>query len=292
MKRPFNSSYSFTFGDISFQVDIDESLTRRGEWNNFAAKSKILHSHPYYELFFIFDEETEIVFENERWKHSDAIVCLSPEVKHYTIRSNDYRILFTYSRKNGNHGGFGAFITDFLCAGGASHIAAVDSGLQKYLEELCKVFYDQKSELDGEVIVSLLKCILYRAYSLYTEDTSAKKSSYFSKESRYITICSLISECTTRDTDITVGDVAEALCLSKKQASRLIYKYYGKPLSEVVTDEKLNYAAYLLRNTAHPVCDIAFECNFNSYSYFCHRFKRRFGCAPLQYRKVGHRDDE
>ena len=285
MKKPFNSSYSFTFGDVSFEVDIDESLTRRGEWNTLTAKSKILHSHPYYELFFIFDEETQIVFENERQKYKSSIVCLSPEVRHYTLRSNDYRILFSYSKKSGSRGGFCAFITDFLATGGVSHIVAEDSGLQKYLEELRDVFYNQKSELDGEVIVSLLKCIFYRAYSLYTADANAKNPCYSSKESRYIVICALVSECTTRDTDITVGDVAEALCLSKKQASRLIYKYYGKPLSEVITDEKLNYAAYLLKNTAHPVCDIALECNFNSYSYFCHRFKKRFGCAPLQYRK-------
>ena len=290
MNKVNTSSHRFSFGEINFQVDIDESLSaerRTADLSSF--KAKALHDHPYYELFFVFDGETEIVFENSRSKYTSSVVCLAPGVRHYTLRSSDYRILFSFAKKTGAGGDFENFVTEFLTSGEVSFIPCAGSELKGYLSELCDIFYGQKSELERSVITSLLSCIFYRTYSLYTDYTHSertKKQDYSISESRYITISNLISSVTSRDTDITVSTVAKALCLSEKQASRLIYKYYGKPLSEVITDEKLNFAAYLLKNTDHPIYDVAFESKFHSYSYFCNRFKKRFGCLPLAYRKA------
>lgn len=286
MRRNSNSSYKFSFGDVNFQVDIDESLSSELRNKDFPiTKDKVLHSHPYYELFFIFNDDTEIVFEKETKRFTNHIVCLPPNMRHYTLRSLDYRILFSYNSKNDAKGGFKNFISKFLAAEELCLIPIDTSGLEEYLKELCELFYNQQNDLDSEVIVSLLKCIFHRIYSLYIKTTSAKKQGYSANESRYITVNSLISKCTSRESNITISTIAEALCLSKKQTSRLIDKYYGKTLSEVITDEKLNYAVYLLKNTNHSIYDIAFECNFHSYSYFCFQFKKKFGCVPLQYRK-------
>lgn len=285
MKKNFNSSYRFSFGNINFQIDIDETLSSEINSNN-STKSKYLffHSHPFYELFFVFDEELEIVFENERKKYLNCIVCLPPNFKHYSLRSSDYRILFSYSKKNNAKGGFESFITDFLATETVCQFPVTVPLLKGYLKELCDVFYNQESELDSEAIVSLLKCIIYRMYSLlYSPGESIKKTDYSTKESRCIIIDALIAKCKKENINITT--IADALCISKKQASRIIYKYYGKPLSEIITEEKLNYAAFLLKNTNLSVCDIALESNFQSYSYFCHQFKKKFGCVPLHYRK-------
>ena len=294
MNKVNTSSHRFSFGEINFQVDIDDSLSAERRTSDLSSfKAKALHAHPYYELFFVFDGETEIVFENSSAKYTSSVICLAPGVRHYTLRSSDYRILFSFGKKTGGGGDFEDFVTKFLTSGEIAHIPVTKPELRGYLRELCDIFYGQKNELERSVITSLLSCIFYRIYSLYTEYTHSersKKQDYFTGESRYITISSLISSSTSRDSDITVATVARALCLSEKQASRLIIKYYGKPLSEVITDEKLNYAAYLLKNTDHPIYDIAFESNFHSYSYFCNRFKKRFGCLPLAYRKDNGRE--
>lgn len=280
-----NASYKFTFGDISFQVDLDESLLSSKRTKKRSVKDNALHSHPYYEMFFVFDGETEIVFENDTRSYKNCIVCLPPDVRHYTNRSSDYRILFSYSEKNGSKGSFEKFISKILASDGISQIPITAQGLKGYLEELCGVFYNRKNELDGEVIISILKCIFYSLYSSYSDSGSVKNQDYLSTESRYIIISSIIAGCTTPGNEVTVKAIADALCLSHKQTSRLIFKYYGRPLSEVVTDEKLNYAAHLLKNSNLSIYDIAFESNFHSYSYFCQLFKRQFGCAPLSYRK-------
>lgn len=281
-----NASYKFTFGDISFQVDLDESLLSSKRKRSYSAKEKAFHSHPFHEIFFVLDGETEIVFENDTRSYKNCIVCLPPDVRHYTNRSSDYRILFSYSEKSGSKGSFEKFISKILASDGISQIQITAQGLKGYLEELCGVFYNRKNELDSEVIISILKCIFYSLYSSYSDSESVKKQDYLTSESRYIIISSIIAGCTTQGNEITLATVADALCLSHKQTSRLIFKYYGRSLSEVVTDEKLNYAAYLLRNSDLSIYDIAFESNFHSYSYFCQLFKRKFGCAPLSYRKA------
>ena len=281
-----NSSYKFSFGDVNFQVDIDDSLSPMLRNQDFPiTKDKVLHTHPYYELFFIFENETEIVFEKSTQKYNNYIVCLPPNLKHYTLRSVDYRILFSYNSKKDSKNDFKKFISEYLASGSLCQMPITTSGLEEYLKDLCNLFYNQQSELDTEVIVSIIKCIFYRIYSLYIKNASKIKQNYSTNESRYITISSLISKCTTSENNLTIATIANALCLSQKQTSRLIFKYYGKSLSEVITDEKLDYAVYLLKNTNHPIYDIALECNFNSYSYFCYQFKKKFGCVPLQYRK-------
>ena len=286
MNKTYNASYKFSFGEISFQVDIDETLSSEVIKKDFpVTKAKVLHDHPFYELFFVFDDEMEIVFEKETKKFKNSIVCLSPNTKHYTVRSSDYRILVSYNTKHEAKSGFEGFITHFFGNESVRHIPTVSSGLSAYLKELCNIFYNQKSELDREAIISLLKCILHNIYSLYTDNGSINNQGYFTNESRYIIISSLITGCTTSGNEITISTLADALCLSKKQTSRLISKYYGKSLTEIITDEKLKYAAYLLKHTDFSIYDIAFESNFHSYSYFCRRFKEKFGCLPLNYRK-------
>lgn len=286
MRRHSNSSYKFTFGDINFQVDIDDSLSSELRNKDFpVTKDKVLHSHPFYELFFFFEEEAEIVFEKGTKKYKNQVVCLPPGLKHYTLRLSDYRIIFSYNSKNDSKTSFKSFISEFLASDSLCNIPIAMPSLKEYLKELCELFYNQQNELDNDVIISILKCIFHRIYSLYVKNTSSKKQNYSTNESRYITVLSLISKCTSRESNVTISTIAEALCLSQKQTSRLILKYYGKPLSEVITDEKLNYAVYLLKNTNHSIYDIAFECNFHSYSYFCFQFKKKFGCVPLQYRK-------
>ena len=286
MDKIFNASYSFTLGNINFQIDIDETLSLEKRAKEYVkSDDKDFHDHPFYEVFIIFDDEMKITFENETNKYRGCVVCIPPNVKHYSVRATDYRILFSYTRKNDLKGSFENFISNVLAPKCVCMIPNISLELGCYMKELLKLFYNQRSEVDKEVIVSLLKSVFYSIYLLYEDSVSTKQEYYYVNESRYIIISSLVKMSATRGNDITLTTVADALCLSKKQASRIVSKYYGKTLSEVVTEEKLNYAAYLLKNTAYSIYDVAFESNFHSYSYFCRRFTEKFGCVPLSYRK-------
>ena len=286
MNKSFNASYKFSCGEINFQFDIDQTLSLNKSLSNYVVSDdKDFHNHPFYEIFFVFDNEMKIVFENDTKTYKNCVICLPPNTKHYSIRSTDYRILFSYNKKNTKKGIFENFISNVFATENLCQIPFISSGLNGYLKELCKVFYNQKTDLDQEIIVSLIKCILYDIYSLYASNESTTQKDYYLNESRYISISSLIKKCTSKENDITIATIADALCLSKKQTARIISKYYGKTLAEVITEEKLNYATYLLKNTNLSIYDIAFESNFNSYSYFCRCFSKKFGCLPLRYRK-------
>ena len=67
--------------------------------------------------------------------------------------------------------------------------------------------------------------------------------------------------------------------------AHIVKKYYGKSLSQVINDEKLGYASYLLTATSLPISDVAIQSNFHSDNYFFQKFKDHFGETPLQYRK-------
>lgn len=287
MNRIFSASYQFTFGEIDFQIDIDESLSAMQKLQDYPVSThKALHEHPFFEIFFVFDDEIEIVFEHGASKFHNCVVCLPPRTKHYTIRSSDYRVLLAHSNINDPRGRFASFVYDFFTVEKVSHFSMISPALKEYLSELCQVFYNQTTDLDEEAISSILQYILYKTFSLYNANSeTVTDTNHFTSESRYVTVSSLVAQCTTRGNDVTISTIADALCLSTKQASRLVHKYYGKPLTSVITEEKLIYAAYLLKNTRISVYDAAFASNFNSYSYFCRRFKEKFGCMPLHYRK-------
>ena len=287
MDKIFNASYKFTFGEISFQFDIDESLSLTQEKTNDFNQSddKDFHDHPYYEIFFVFDNQMKIILENETKHYQNCIVCLPPNTKHYSFRATDFRILFSYNTKNRPKGDFEKFISNIFATNVIYQIPITNSALIEYLKQLCSLFYNQQNEIDREVIISLLKCILYSIYSLYANSEPLKQKNFYLNESRYIMINTLIKNCFSKESEVSLSTLADSLCLSKKQASRLIKKYYGKTLSEVIMEEKLNYSAYLLKNTNLSIYDVAFESNFHSYSYFCRCFTKKFGILPLQYKK-------
>ena len=155
------------------------------------------------------------------------------------------------------------------------------SGVKMLLEELSDVFYNGGA-ISGEVVASALKLIFHRIYS---DTAPAERNAKYEQESQYLSISTLVNGCTTPGCDVTVKTVAEKLHLSEKQVARIVKKYYGKSLSQVINEEKLGYASYLLTSTSLPISDVAIQSNFHSDNYFFQKFKDHFGVTPLQYRK-------
>jgi AraC-like DNA-binding protein len=66
---------------------------------------------------------------------------------------------------------------------------------------------------------------------------------------------------------------------------RDFYKAYKNSPSYWLQEKRLLYAQKLLLTTDKPVSDISFESGFENSTHFSKVFKKRFGAAPLQYRK-------
>jgi AraC-like DNA-binding protein len=223
-----------------------------------------------------------ITYENGTTEYKNCIVCLPPKTKHFAHRSSDYRILFSCSKKEQTCDDFADFFTKKLAQSGTLCITDITPEIKTCLEELCSFYYTQKNKITTECAIAALKLIFYR---IFTYAAPPKKSDDLHTQSTYITIDRIISRCTMPGIDVSLSGIAQELHLSEKQTSRLIYKYYGKPLSRLIAEGRLDYAAFLLNYTDKPILDIITESNFNSANYFYSLFKQRYGCTPLNYRK-------
>ena len=84
---------------------------------------------------------------------------------------------------------------------------------------------------------------------------------------------------------ITLQQLSELVHLEKSYLIRKFKADIGQTPFEYLRMLRLSNAKKLLRNTDLPVSDIAFQCGFESASYFTKLFRLAFGCLPPSYRQ-------
>ena len=283
-KGLLTANYKFSLGGLSFVVDIGDDLSAAYRNTIYPdAVRKILHYHAVYEIFFVLDEEMNITYENGTVTYQNCIVCIPPNTKHYAIRTSDYRLLFSCSPKDEGLDLLGKHIAKRILSNEVACIPFEHPEMKVFLEELADLFYRNRDDMANEVVKAMLKVIFFHIYRY--DSAIYEKSESKSNESYYITINNLLTASSNPASNISLSTIAEALHLSEKQTSRIIKKYYNKPLSELILEEKLSYAAHLLRVSDTPVSEVASKSNFRSENYFHSSFKKRFGITPLKYRK-------
>jgi two-component system response regulator YesN len=88
------------------------------------------------------------------------------------------------------------------------------------------------------------------------------------------------------DPSLSVAMIAESLGLSPNYLSSLYKKATDTNMTDYIAEVRLNAAADALSNSDALVYEIAERVGYSSPYHFSTRFKRRFGLAPLQYRKL------
>ena len=84
--------------------------------------------------------------------------------------------------------------------------------------------------------------------------------------------------------DGSLTEIAEILHYDSAWLSREIKRVTGKTYTELLQEKRLSQAAWMLRNTAEKVADIALEVGYENISYFHRIFAARFHCSPKHYR--------
>jgi two-component system response regulator YesN len=87
-------------------------------------------------------------------------------------------------------------------------------------------------------------------------------------------------------TRVSAREVAAAAGLSVSRALHLFRRESGMSLSSWIASQRIDYARYLLKNTARSMADIASECGFFDQSHFSRTFKTAEGVPPLRFRKA------
>ena len=87
------------------------------------------------------------------------------------------------------------------------------------------------------------------------------------------------------DQDITLELVADSIHISKSHLSSLFRKVLNTSFSSYISGIRIERAKNLLKGNQMNLVDIAFQCGFNSQSYFCYTFKKLEGVSPMEYQK-------
>ncbi|MGM0340524.1 response regulator [Enterococcus sp. AZ007] len=87
------------------------------------------------------------------------------------------------------------------------------------------------------------------------------------------------------DTELSLGSVAAHINLSSSHFSTIFSQALGKTFIEFLTEQRLNEAKRLLRETDWKLSNIAAEIGYNDPNYFSYIFKRKEGISPKEFRK-------
>ena len=86
--------------------------------------------------------------------------------------------------------------------------------------------------------------------------------------------------------EVTLSSLANQYYISSNYLSNQFKLITQKTFSSYLLDKRLEYAAFLLKNTNLKVGDISTFSGFNEYSYFKRVFKRRYQYTPTEYRNI------
>ena len=86
-------------------------------------------------------------------------------------------------------------------------------------------------------------------------------------------------------TDINVDNICKLFSFSSSHFSRLFKQNTGEAFSRYLSKVRLEHAIVLLSNTDKSIDEIAYECGFNSTSYFIKKFQQANEVSPHRYRK-------
>ena len=82
-----------------------------------------------------------------------------------------------------------------------------------------------------------------------------------------------------------IGDIANALYVSKSSVHREFQKYYGMSPHRYILQQKLELAKSMLARTSYTIAEIAATLNFTDQFYFSNLFKKKTGLSPNAFRK-------
>ncbi|HCT90441.1 MAG TPA: AraC family transcriptional regulator [Lachnospiraceae bacterium] len=95
---------------------------------------------------------------------------------------------------------------------------------------------------------------------------------------------SFIHQCYMQD--LTLNDIASAGHVGRNKCCLLFKEYLHQSPIEFLIQYRLEKGCLLLKKTDSSITEISEKCGFNNVSYFCQKFKSRYGCSPRIYRKT------
>ena len=257
--------------------------------------STVMHYHHYYEVFYVFTDDVELVieFENEAktLKRGDMI-CISPLVHHLLASKKNAKhkisvlnFMFEKNSLRTDNDLFQKismqFSEPYLFLSGCNNLYPLflDLTLRSAADIANDVLY--QSSVFFNLLMKIFSATDAIDKSIFTPKTPAVLDS---NSRRLFTIDNIIN--TYYNSNISLQEIANMLHLSTKQISRIILKEYGCTFYRLLIQVRMRKAATLLRTTDLSVIEISQQVGYGSTSNFYNIFKKTYGVMPLEYRKA------
>ena len=95
----------------------------------------------------------------------------------------------------------------------------------------------------------------------------------------------ILQDIAARPERASLSGLARRYSYSTTYLSELIHERCGKTFTELVTEQRMERAAMLLRATNLPVREVAGQVGYSGTSNFYKAFRAHFGCGPAEWRK-------
>lgn len=252
----------------------------------YAARKKLrgyygLHWHEFFEVELVVGGHGRCVLNGKDYELNPGDIYLLTTTDFHEVFSDDVEVLHI------------AFDQSLIASDLSEKLITCDKNLFFSLDRREYVkFYSLMSQLAAECekdmeyklpyITSLLQCIfilmIRKANLKNNADTDARKS--------HIAAAVLYLELHFRENP-DLDTVAAYVGLNKNYFCGLFKRETGKTMVQYVNDLKLAYSKNLLRSTDLSITEICYNCGYNSFSNYIHKFRERYGETPLQCRKKG-----
>ena len=147
-----------------------------------------------------------------------------------------------------------------------------------FRELFCECFDPSINSTD--IIMHLFYTIMAELINVYENDLTKKDS--FSANSMVIPMLRYIER---NFRTCTQESVAEFFHISPNYVTRILKKHTGMTYIGIIQEQKLEYAAKLLKQTTQPVTEIARESGYENVTFFYHKFQEKYHCLPAEFRK-------
>jgi AraC-like DNA-binding protein len=255
-------------------IEIEKSV-QKNCWN-----MKDLHSHPYYEIYYLYQGSRTFLLSNALYLLSAPTLVIIPP---YTMHKTEGG---PFERYNINV--YPEYLNDFqhnvLNSMALRTLSPGDDRADKLLDLLCELADIDKSQDQSEGQISALFSYFVYCVSKMDDDIVSATSPEDNKMSPLtLRAINYFNEHYTES--ITLDALSRELFASKTTLIYNFKKYTNCSPMEFLLTVRLTKAKEQLVNTKKSVEEISRSCGFSSANYFGLIFKKKEGISPSEYRK-------
>ena len=252
------------------------------------------HAHEWMELAYMYSGSCSILIGDEKIElHRGECILINSFVGHSNsaCSEDDILINFLINRKYLNTNFFNRFsdasyISQYFIKSLINDQTANDylffkSGESKRLPLFISEFlleYYNKGSYSKDFLDSYTTLIFLELAGIYKEQAEIDNKSN--------DITNILHYIEKNYNDCTLESTAAFFHMNPNYLSGYIRKHTGKTFKGLLQEQRLEFAARLLKNTDMSTALVAHEAGYDNVTFFYKKFRENFGCSPAEYRSV------